>query len=42
MRPLAQADLSITVAGRTDIAGDTSDLVLMRRDLMLIHWFMQL
>jgi len=39
---LAQADLSITVAGGTDIAGETSDLMLMRRDLMLIPWFIQL
>ena len=36
---LAQADLSITVAGGSDIAGETSDLVLTRSDLTLIPWF---
>ncbi|MFL7869395.1 MAG: heavy metal translocating P-type ATPase metal-binding domain-containing protein [Anaerolineales bacterium] len=39
---LAQSDLSITVAGGTDIAGETSDLVLMHSDLTLIPWFIQL
>ena len=36
---LAQADLSITVAGGSDIAGQTSDLVLTHSDLTLIPWF---
>ncbi len=39
---LAQANLSITVAGGTDIAGQASDLVLTRSDLRLIPWFFQL
>ena len=37
---LARADLSITVAGGTDIAGQTSDLVLNHADLALIPWFL--
>ncbi len=35
---LAKADLSITVAGGTDIAGQTSDVVLNRDDLNLVPW----
>ncbi len=36
---LARADLSVTVAGGTDIAGQTSDIVLDRDDLSLVPWF---
>jgi heavy metal translocating P-type ATPase len=39
---LAQSDLSITAAGGTDIAGETSDIVLMHSDLSLIPWFIAL
>jgi heavy metal translocating P-type ATPase len=36
---LAQADLSITTVGGSDISGKASDLVLTRSDLTLIPWF---
>jgi heavy metal translocating P-type ATPase len=39
---LAQSDLSITAAGGTDVAGETSDAVLTRHDLTLIPWFIRL
>jgi heavy metal translocating P-type ATPase len=39
---LAQADLSFTVAGGTDIAGETSDVVLTHTDLTIIPWFITL
>jgi heavy metal translocating P-type ATPase len=35
---LAQADLSLTAAGGTDVAGETSDIVMTREDLTLIPW----
>ncbi len=37
---LARADLSVTVAGGSDIAGHTSDIVLSRADLGLVPWFL--
>ncbi len=37
---LARADISITVAGGADIAGQTSDIVLNRADLELVPWFL--
>lgn len=39
---LAQSDLSITTAGGTDVAGETSDVILTRADLSLIPWFIGL
>lgn len=39
---LARADLSITVAGGSDIAGETSDVVLVRHDLALVGWLLRL
>ena len=39
---LAQADLSITAAGGTDVAGATSDVILTRPDLTLIPAFFDL
>ena len=37
---LARADISFTVAGGADIAGQTSDIVLSRADLELVPWFL--
>ena len=39
---LAQADLSVTVWGGSDVAGETSDVVLARPDLDLLPWFLRL
>jgi len=39
---LAKADVSITVSGGSDIAGETSDAVLTRDDLMLVPWLLKL
>jgi heavy metal translocating P-type ATPase len=38
---LAQANLSFTVAGGTDIAGETSDVVMIINDLSLVPWFIK-
>jgi Cu+-exporting ATPase len=39
---LAQADLSVTVWGGSDVAGETSDVVLARPDLDLLPWFLRM
>jgi heavy metal translocating P-type ATPase len=39
---LARADIAVTVAGGTDVAGQTSDIVLARSDLALLPWFLRL
>ena len=39
---LAQADLSLTAAGGTDVAAETSDIVLLRHDLTLVPAFIDL
>ena len=39
---LAQADLSITTANGTDVAGETSDIVFTRSDLRSIPWMIKL
>ncbi|MCA9947834.1 MAG: cation-translocating P-type ATPase, partial [Anaerolineales bacterium] len=38
---LAQADLSFTVAGGTDVAGETSDVILTQPDLTLVPQFIK-
>ena len=39
---LAQANVSLAMAGGTDIAGETSDAILTNADLTLIPWLVQL
>ena len=39
---LAQSDLSFTAFGGTDIAGETSDVILTKSDLRLVPWFVKL
>ncbi len=39
---LAQANLSVAMAGGTDIAGETSDAILTNGDLTLIPWLVRL